>query len=231
MYLTDTPATHVTLPVPAPLPMPNSRRPTQPRARQQQEYLRSAQCGSDPEAFKGTSDRGLMLHVVQKYRAACVLCDWRCHRCSHCKRDTPTRDITVGDILQDRRQPGHQDAAPVGSPNAHHPPHRSQPVPPGDPFDDSPPPNCSIRDIIITERDKQLLADLRRASAMAIPRCIVSRCATAWADRLMRSHQWPPVLAILCPYRCRPLLLAEVPEGSDRVVETSTSALGSGRDK
>ena len=58
-------------------------------------------------------------------RAACVLCDtirsWRCHRCSHCRRNTPTRDIIVGDIFQDRRQPGHQDAAPVGSPTARHP--------------------------------------------------------------------------------------------------------------
>ena len=31
-------------------------------------------------------------------------------RCNHCKTDTATRDIVVGDILQDRRQPGHQNA-------------------------------------------------------------------------------------------------------------------------
>ena len=54
------------------------------------------------------------------------------------QKHTPTRDITVGDVFQDRRQPGHQDAAPVGLPTPHHPPHSSQPVPPGVPFDDSP---------------------------------------------------------------------------------------------
>ena len=43
LQLTDTPATHVTLPTPAPPPMPNSRRPAQLRARQQHEYLRCAQ--------------------------------------------------------------------------------------------------------------------------------------------------------------------------------------------
>ena len=58
-------------------------------------------------------------------REACVLCDTirshLCNRCSHCRRDAPTRDI-VGDTFQDRRQPGH--AAPVGSLTAHHPPPR-----------------------------------------------------------------------------------------------------------
>ena len=68
-------------------------------------------------------------------------------------------------------------------------------------------PTCSIRDIAITERDKQLLADLRRASAMATPRSY----AIAWAEGLwggaIRGHQsW----AVLCRHRCR-LLLAEIP--------------------
>ena len=145
-----------------------------------------------------------MLHMVQKHisqqliqdsvaqlrhldRAACVLCDTirsrRCHRCSYCKSDTPTRDFSVGDAFQGR-QPGHQDAAPKGMPTAHQPPRSSQPVPPGDLLDDSPLPNCSIRDIVLTERDKQSLADLRRASAMAFPRCKISRHATAWAESL-----------------------------------------------
>ena len=43
----------------------------------------------------------------------CVLCDTirsrRCTRCSHCRTDAPTRDIMVGDVFQDRRQPGHQE--------------------------------------------------------------------------------------------------------------------------
>ena len=173
--------------------MPNSRRPTQTRVRQQQqEYFRCAQCGPDPKAFRGATDHGLMLRMVQKLsglqlihesvaqlrqldRTACVFCDtvrsrW-CHRCSHCKGDTP-QDFVVGDTFQDRRRLGHQNAAPVGSPTAHQPPRGSQPVPPGDPFDGGPLPNCTFRDIPFTDRDKQQLADLRRASAMAIPRCI-----------------------------------------------------------
>ena len=74
-------------------------------------------------------------------RAACVACDTirsRCHRCSFCKSDTPLRDL-VGDTFQDRRQPGHQDAAPGGPPTVHQPLH-SSPVPPGDHLDDSPVP-------------------------------------------------------------------------------------------
>ena len=63
------------------------------------------------------------------------------------------------------------------------------------------------------ERDAQLLVDLRRASAMAIPRTIVSRYATTWAEcpeGALTGHQY---LAILCRYRCR-LLRAAVPHGA-----------------
>ena len=69
------------------------------------------------------------------------------------------------------------------------PPLVSSPLkgPPGKPLDDSPLPNCPIRDIALTERDKHLLTELRRASAMALPRCVVSRYATAWAESLERA--------------------------------------------
>ena len=142
----------------------------------------------------------------------------RCHCCSYCKSDTFPRDLIVGDTFHDRRQPGHQDAAPVGSPTVHQPLDSSQPVPPSDFLDDSPLPNCAIRDIVITERDQQLLDDLRSASAMAIPRCIVSRYATAWAESLEGAISGHQSWAVLCRYRCR-LLLAEVPRGSDRNAE------------
>ena len=177
---------------------PSTRRPPQARPRHQpQEYLRCARCGPDPSAIRGASDCGLMMHMVQKHggqqliqesvaqlrhldRAACVACDTvrsrRCRRCGFCKSDTPLRGLVVGDTFQDRRQPGHQDAAPEGSPTVHHPLQSSQPVPPGDPLDDSRLPKCPIRDIVLTKRDKQLLAELRRASAMALPRCMVSLC-------------------------------------------------------
>ena len=72
-----------------------------------------------------------------------------------------------------------------------------------------------LGDITLTEQVKQLFFELRRASAMALPRCVVSRYATAWAESLegaMSGHQsW----AVLCRYRCR-LLLAEIPKGVDR---------------
>ena len=82
-------------------------------------------------------------------------------------------------------------------------------------FGRQPLPNCPIWDVVLTDRDKPLLTKLRRASAMAFPRCVVSRYATAWAESLegaMSSHQsW----ALLCHCRCR-LLLAEIPQGVDR---------------
>ena len=72
-----------------------------------------------------------------------------------------------------------------------------------------------FRDVVLTERDKNLLPELRRASAMALPRCVVPRYATAWTESLegaMRGHQsW----ALLC--RCRRRLLpAEIPKGVER---------------
>ena len=119
-------------------------------------------------------------------RQTCVHCgtirSQRCRRCISCGFDTPLRELRVGDTFQDRRQPGHQDAAaPV---SGQQPPQSSQPVPPGEPLDDSPLPNCPIRDIVFTERNKHLLTELRRASAMALPRCVVSRYATARAKSL-----------------------------------------------
>ena len=61
------------------------------------------------------------------------------------------------------------------------PPPRSPSMPQGDPLGDSPLPNCPIRDVVLTEHDTQLFAELHRASAMTIPRC-VSRYATARAE-------------------------------------------------
>ena len=56
LQLTDTPAAQPTRTATAPPPMPSSRRPTQQRSRHQRDYLRCAQCGSDPEACVGGSD-------------------------------------------------------------------------------------------------------------------------------------------------------------------------------
>ena len=94
-------------------------------------------------------------------------------------------------------------------------PQSSQPVPPGEPLDDSPLPNCPTRDVVQTERDKQLLTELRGASAMALPRCVVSRYATAWAESMEGAISGHQSWALICRYRGR-LLLAEIPKGVDR---------------
>ena len=171
--------------------------------------------------FRNTGGQQLIQESVAQLRhldrAACVACDTimsrRCRRCSFCKSHTPLGGLVVGDTFQDRRQPGHQDAAPEGSPTVHQPLQSSQPVPPGDLLDDSPAselPHPGHR----SERDKQLLAELRRATAMALPCCIVSRYATAWAESLEGAISDHQSLAVLCLYRCR-LLLAEDPKGTD----------------
>ena len=70
-------------------------------------------------------------------------------RCNFCGSDTPFREFRVGDTFQDRRQPRHQDAAASGPAPGQQPPQSSQPVPPGEPMDDSPlncppPPGTSL---------------------------------------------------------------------------------------
>ena len=171
-----------------------------------------------------------LLHMVQKHgrqrllpesvtqlrdlgRAACLACDAirlrRCRRCTFCGSGTPFRDLLVGDTFQDRRQSGHPGC------NAGRPAHfsnllraRSQCDP-----DDSPLPNCPIRVIVLTERDKRLLAELRRASSDGSPalRCLSSCHGMGRKPR--RSNQWSPVVASCsAPLPLPALLLAEVPQ-------------------
>ena len=144
-------------------------------------------------------------------RPVCIVAQ-RCRRCNSCGFDTPLRELRVGDTFQDRRQPGHQDAAAGGTARGQHS-LRARQYLQENLWTTGPLPNCAIRDVVLTERDKQLLPELRRASAMALPRCVVSRYTTAWADSLkvaMSGHQsW----ASLCRYCCR-LLLAEISEGA-----------------
>ena len=129
-------------PAPAPATMPNSRRPPQGQPRQQ-----------PPESFVqilppsgGASDHGLMLHMVQKHggqqltqesvaqqrnldRTACVACDTirsrRCRRGNFCRRDTPLRDLVVGDTFQDHRQPGPSSELAASASGLPHSGHRS----------------------------------------------------------------------------------------------------------
>ena len=158
LCISDSPAASAALPAPPPPTMGNSRR--QPRPKQQpREYLRCAQCGPVADAHLASTDGGLMQHMGQKHggqtlledtvgqlrwlnRQACVHCStiWsqRCRRCKSCGFDTPLRELHVGDTFQDRRQPGHQDAAAGGTAGSQQLPQGSQPVSSGELLDDSP---------------------------------------------------------------------------------------------
>ena len=130
-------------------------------------------------------------------RQACVHCgtvrSHRCRRCNSCGFDAPLRELRVGDTFQDRRQPGHQDAAASASRV----------------------PNCPIRDVVLTESGEAA------APSSAGPRQLHSlgawspRHATAWAERLEGATSGHQFGVLLCRYRCR-LLLAEIPRGVDR---------------
>ena len=122
-----------------------------------------------------------------------------------------SKNFVLGLPFQDRRQPGHQSAAHGGAAADQQPTQSSRPVHPGEPLDDSPLPNCPIR-------DKQLLTELRGASAMALLRCVVSRYGTAWAESLEGATSGHQSWAVLCRCRCR-LLLAKIPKGVDRISE------------
>ena len=77
---------------------------------------------------------------------------------------------------------------------------------------------ASFATVFSRSETRLVLPELRRASAVALPRCIVSRYATAWAESLEGAISGHQTWALLCRYRCR-LLLAKVPEGTDRNVE------------
>ena len=145
------------------------------------------------------------------FRTACATCcglrpigSRRCRRCNLGGTGTPLRELRVGDTFQNRRQPGHQNAAASGT-TGQKLPQSSPPALPGEPVDDSPLPKCPIRDVPLSERDTLLLTELRQAPVVA----------TAWAESLegaVSSHQF---WALLCHYRCH-LLFAAIPKGVDR---------------
>ena len=58
--------------------------------------------------------------------------------------------------------------------------------------------SCPIWGVVLTDRDKLLLSELRWAWAMALSRCVVSRYATAWAESLegVMSGHWPCSAAV-----------------------------------
>ena len=135
-------------------------------------------------------------------RAACVACDTirsrRCSRCNFCGNDTPLRDLSLAILFRIVASPDTRVQRPMARlPFSCEDAARSQ-CHQVTSLDDSPLPNCSVRDVVLTERDKQSLAELRRASAMALRRCIVSRNATAWAESLNEAISDHQSWALLC---------------------------------
>ena len=215
LQISDTPAAQTPLPAPAPPLMPNSRRLE----------------ASNPSTFKAGSDHGLMLHVVQKHRgqqllpervgqlrhldrAACIACDttWsrRCRRCTFCGSDTPLRDLLVGNTFQDPiANPGtrmqHPAARPLSS-NLLRARSRCNEATP----------STTARFRTAPFGKSLLLAEDSRASAMALPHCIVSRFATAWAESLEKAicgHQslgCSAATVAACSWRRSPKALTEI---------------------
>ena len=150
--------------------------------------------------------------------------------------DTPTRDVIVGDTFQDRRHPGHQEAALEGSRTAHQPLRsqchqmttsttvHSRTAPFGTSLSQNATGSCSPsfgEPPRWPSRAAQSLATPRLGpeafSEPSVVRPLVTvlcryRCRLLLAE--VRHQTW----ALLCRCRCR-LLLAEVPKGTDRNVE------------
>ena len=118
---------------------------------------------------------------------------------------------------EDRRQPGHQDTA-ASQPNPQL--HRQLTL------DDSPRPSSPIRDIAITENDAQLLADLRRASSMAIRGRHCFPLPPLRGQKALRKRETASDnSSILWRHRCR-LLLDEVPKVQQKhTIKATTAAL------
>ena len=55
-----------------------------------------------------------------------------------------------------------------------------------------------VRDIALLDSDSALLSDLGCAAAMPIPRCVVSRFATSWAESLEGAMNGHAAWAVLC---------------------------------
>ena len=130
----------------------------------------------EPEIREQALTPESIAQLRQLDRRACVVRgavrSRRGNRCNHCRVGIATR---VGNLFQDRRRPCHQEHASGGAAN-----HRLLEAPQPTPRDDSPAPDSPVRDIAMRESDTEMLGELRRASAVAIPRCVVSRYATAW---------------------------------------------------
>ena len=199
LQISDTPAIQTARSAPAPPPMPNSRSPPEARSKQQ------------PENIFGVRRVAQIPPLSEQSPTTASRCTWfRNTGDNHCfqKALVPSRPCGLYSLRH------HQAAAMSPDDN---PDTRVQRPMAGPPFSHllntrccsqvTPPTTARFRtapfETLSTERDKQLLAELRRASAMALPRCVVSRHATPFAESFegaMSGHQsW----AHLCRNRCR----------------------------
>ena len=231
LRVSDSPAAPAALPASPPSTIRNSRKPPRPKL-QPWKFLRCAQCGPDPAAHMTSTDGGLVQLVGQKHggqllladsvgqlrwlsRAACVACGTiRSQRLSPMQL-LRERNFALGTLSRIDDSTGIRTQRPaVRQPVSNSLTARSQYLQ-GEPLDDSPIPNCSMRGVALTDPDKHFLTVLRQASAKALPRCVDSRYATAWAESLERAMRGHRSWALLCRYRSR-LLVAEIPKDVDR---------------
>ena len=213
LCISDSPATSAALSGPPPPTMRNARRPPQPKQQPREPVA---------DAHLASTDGGLVQHMEQKHgghllvaesvgqlrwlsRQVGVFCgtvrSQRCRRCNSCGFDTPLRELRVGDTFQDRRQRASgRSGQRYGSRSApclrenHWTTARLRTAPSETSFS-----------LAAAHRDSPGLGDGTFAESGLSIRHGLGR-------KSRRSHEWSPVLGLLCRYRCR-LLLAEIPKG------------------
>ena len=116
----DTPTSQTAPPAPPPPTMPGSRRPQARPKQQLQEYLWCAQPLTTAPCctrFRSTGDNGCSQRALRNFATLTVQPVRNdVAGAPPAKSDTPLRVLRVGGTFQDRRQPGHQDAAISGMP-------------------------------------------------------------------------------------------------------------------
>ena len=216
LRISDSPATLAALPAPPPSTIRNARRPPRPKQKPR-DYLRCAQCGPVADARWALTDGGLMQHVGQKHEGQTLLEDSVGQTTALTQspglcvlRHSQVAVVSPMQLLRKRHSfprisrwghlPGQTTAQASGrsgqrtgtwaATSSELAASASRRTYGRQPASELPP---STRDVALTDREKHLLTELRRASAMALSRCVVSRHVMAWAES-RRSHERTPVL-------------------------------------
>ena len=218
----------------------NAQGPRRPRRRAQlSPALICAQCEVGASAFQAQDDRGLMLHICRAHlgqqlnaaaiaqlrslgRAACQICSsirkLTNPRCDRCGCATPTRALILGDRVPDTRRAHQRPEEAAGadsvSQQLHDGAEGAAQAQPGLDVNDSKQ-AVVIRRVALSEQAISVLGSLKRASDFSIPQCIAARFAHAWTESMEGAMEGNTTWSTLCRYRSC-LILAEVPQGSDR---------------